>query len=130
MSEFPLSKLYYSTEPDIPVAGGPLHEGYKLCLDGKWADGRKLIVDFLVSVFHSRKNEMSTKRFLPREGEINEESIRRAACARYDKLHLQLLMRIMRDGYVPEMGTPITIQDAGRKAYVQDGKNRTTILAA
>ena len=125
----PVDKLYYNSEPDIKVVGGPLYEGYKLCLAGKFADGQLVIVEFLVSVY-AKRNEKSTHQFIVVENGVAD--IRAAAYRRTETYEMPLVRSMIENGYTPEPGHAdyICAWERNGLFYVMDGKNRCSILAA
>jgi len=138
----PLRDVYYSTEPHVPVVGGPFHRGYARCLAGDLKGGREIILDFLASVYCSRETETSTLRYvreiyrengmpLPTDRAGADPAIVRAAAARrFDRLHWPLLESIRRHGYLENQNFPITLIRQTDRLLVCDGKNRSSILAA
>jgi len=144
IKEIPIRLIYFDSEPDIAVLGGPLCLGYREYIEGRKDQCRAIIATFLASVYVSRPKEVSTEIFVR---EIYHERgflissdraiadrriVQQAAERRYDRLHLPVLESILSRGYLPHEGPPITMMErSGRYLYlVGDGKNRCSILAA
>ncbi len=140
--EIPFNKLFYSLEPNIPVVGGPLYEGYKKCLAGNFEGGKQQICEFLVDVYLTRLNERLThnhvlniyreeKRSIPpSRAQVPKDIVLRAAKRRFDESHAPLFHSIVLEGFVSGYGDPIYIRRKGDKILLVDGKNRCSILAA
>ena len=137
-----LDRVIFDTEPWLHVIGSPMHLGYSEYVAGRPDRCREIIAAFLVSVYASRAREKSTEAFVreicrernvrfPQNREETDPAIvYEAALRRYDVCHLPLVERIVKSGYFPLTGTPVTMIRNNGSYFVGDGKNRCSILAA
>lgn len=135
-----IADLFYSTEPWIPVQGGPLHQGYRLALEGHEAAGWTLIESFLAAVYPSRDEALTEffvrdayrrhRRPIPKKRADHDlRMVMEGVHDRMVKCHIPLFQSIARNGYRAD-SPAITVKKINENWTVMDGKNRSSILAA
>ncbi len=139
-----LEKVRFDTEPEIPVVGGPLCRGYEEYIAGDRELGRQLIAEFYAAVYgnESRREERSMEHFVreiynqkgmaipERKADADQDVLLAAAMKRFDHYQRPLVESILKDGYLPYIGSPVTMHRQNGFYFVGDGKNRCSILAA
>ena len=134
----------YEGEPKpVPICEGPMCKGYAECLAGRWDEGRKILIDYLVAMYTIRLGERSTSVYVVKvcreRGAVYHENreyqeeviVREAATRRFDNVHAPVLKSIIDRGYQPDWnGTPVSMTKIRGRYFVGDGKNRCSILAA
>lgn len=139
----PVKLVFYDSEPEIPVLGGPLYHGYKALIDGQEDRCRAIICSFLASVYASRPQEFFTERFVREicaERKIQMPGNRlhtqkvildEAVIRRFNRYHLPIAKGLLTVGFMRAKTTePITMTFRNGVYLLGDGKNRCSILAA